>query len=744
MQLHDENGVVTAAGSAYRWTFDRATDTIEVLDGSGRLILSAPAQPVIGTTDATGHPGTSPGRIDAVAVTSGSVTVAYADVGADRGGQLRVGWTFDDAGLWLEPLEYTGTDGGDVVAVHYFSGAEPSGGDGSRLPRPELRCGYLVQPGRSGSPVLGTVLDLSCKLRTDSWLGRGDCTDPDRLSQQWGLPVHYLAAFSVQGHPNRPGAFTSNLSAAVCLGLADIPAADVRVVTERARAALVFDIRSDLWGQVRGAGPHTIGGRLRLSFGADYRQAIRAYYRDLVAAELVPRKQIGPKKAAVLATSEYNPWGAQLANGAEADLLDSDALETIYRSVRQSGMRPGMFVVDDMWEQSYGLSEHSEHRLPRFEQFLDRVRGDGLLVGLWSAFLRCSDPADLGLGPQHLLRNAAGEPVTVHWGAAGRQHFLFDLSHPQTAAAVTDRIRAFVRRYRPDLVKFDFGYELPPIGVAIPSDPQWAGERLLYNCLRVIVDALRAENPDIVVMYYSLSPLYAGLVDLHSTDDIWQSAGQYPETANQRTFFAGLLGELGVPTYGSGGYNWLDIEQIWFDAAAAGPLGSLGSFDGDQVDSSPTPRQLAVFNGIAALTRPEPFARVEALDPVLLGGSAGGRAPSWARYEGDRLTMLALRTRPDADGVATAEHPGLLTSTAQLVLASCTADELASSDRLGVVPFAAGELRLQRSGPATAVAHTTGGADVPIDLPAAADGLTVPLAVRLQGRPVEWIEIRFG
>jgi hypothetical protein len=740
-EISSNGALISVRGARYRWTFDRTTDRFELFDPAGRSVVSAPAQPVLTVTDPDGRAGSIACRRIDVRVADDAVDIDYSGDGGERVG---VQWRFDDAGIWLEPLTYSGSADRAVVAVHYFSSSGSPDPDEPGEPAPALRCSHLVQPGRSGSPALGTVLDLASKIAVDSWLGRGDCTDPHRISQQWGLPSHYFAVFNLQVHPNRPGAFTDKLSDAVCLGLADIPAADVRTVISDGRAALIFDIRDDLWHRHGGTGPHRLGARLRWSFGVDYRAAIRAYYRDLVAAGAIAVERSGPRKAHVLRTSEYNPWGAQLAHHAEADLLDQDSLERIYESVRGSSMRPGMFVVDDRWESSYGLSEHDPLRLPRFEQFLQRVRDDGQLVGLWSAFLRCSDPALLGLTAEHLLRDRAGEPIRIHWGAAGRSHYLFDLSQPETAAVVSERIRALVRRYQPDLVKFDFGYELPSIGVCQPADPEWAGERLLYNSLRVIVDALRAEDPDIVVMYYSLSPLYVPLIDLHSTDDIWQSVGQYPETANQRTFFASLLGELGVPTYGSGGYNWHEIDQIWFDAAAAGPLGSLGSFDGDQLDTAPTDRQLAVYNGIGELTRQEPFATIEALDPVLLGGSAGGRSRSWARYESGRLVMLALRTRPDADGLRSAVFPDLLTSTVQLVIASCTDDDLLAADTLGVVPFASGEVTLRRTGPATANAHTAGGADVPLELHTAADAVTLPLPVRIDGRPVEWIEIRFG
>jgi len=56
-----------------------------------------------------------------------------------------------------------------------------------------------------------------------------------------------------------------------------------------------------------------------------------------------------------------------------------------------------------------------------------------------------------------------------------------------------------MKRYRPDLVKFDFGYELPSLDTGVPKDMNWAGEKLLAKGLDVVVNAMREENPDLEV-----------------------------------------------------------------------------------------------------------------------------------------------------------------------------------------------------------------------------------------------------
>ena len=129
-------------------------------------------------------------------------------------------------------------------------------------------------------------------------------------------------------------------------------------------------------------------------------------------------------------------------------------------------------------------------------------------------------------------------------------------------------------------MKFDFGYEIPALDTVAPRDMSWAGERLLWKGLDVVVKALREENPDIVVMYYELSPLFTEHLDLHSPDDLFMATGEFDLEANRRFFFSSLCGEFGMPTYGSSGYDWVSAPSIWFDSVAVGTLGCLASFYG--------------------------------------------------------------------------------------------------------------------------------------------------------------------
>jgi hypothetical protein len=83
-----------------------------------------------------------------------------------------------------------------------------------------------------------------------------------------------------------------------------------------------------------------------------------------------------------------------------------------------------------------------------------------------------------------------------------------------------------------------------------------------------------------------------------STCNLAPHVGDYGLETNRRVFFSSLCGELGMPTYGSSGYDWESAMDIWFDSIASGTLGSLHCFEGDQNSEKPTATHISKFNAI--------------------------------------------------------------------------------------------------------------------------------------------------
>ncbi len=161
--------------------------------------------------------------------------------------------------------------------------------------------------------------------------------------------------------------------------------------------------------------------------------------------------------------------------------------------------------------------------------------------------------------------------------------------------------------------------------------------------LDIVLEAMREENPDLVVMYYQLSPLFLKYFDLHSTDDLFLATGEYEFEANRRMYFSSLLAPLGIPTYGSSGYDWDSAPGIWFDSAAVGTIGSLNDFKADERGERDTAATVAKYNGIAKTLRPATRFRVLTLSANSVAPTFGAHAHSWARLEDDQVVLLALR-----------------------------------------------------------------------------------------------------
>jgi hypothetical protein len=457
------------------------------------------------------------------------------------------------------------------------------------------------------------------------------------------------------------------------------------------------DYRSDLWKHMRGPGSIPLGATLYWSVAPDYYDAIAGYYQGLLHAGIIHRAQPSAKKLATALTPQFCAWTAQVDRNKANQHQDQAFVTGIYEELKASGLKAGMLSIDDKWEGSYGNLQHAEDRLPHFDQFLDKVHSEGYLVGLWAALMRCEHPAEMGLTTEQMLKKPDGQPFVVGGWDGATKYYILDFTQPEVAKVLEDVARRFIRTYKPDLLKFDFGYEMPSVANAAPRDKKFTGERLMWKGLDVLINAMRKENPDLVVMYYNLSPLFLDYFDLYSPDDLFENAGEYDIEANRRFFFSSLLGQLGVPTYSSSGYDWASTANIWFDAAAMGTIGSMNDLKDDEQGEGCTPEFAARYNGMTHVLRPTGTFEILPLDYIPEAPTLGAHARSWARIEAGQLVLLACR--PPVAGVPRVlarqtDDPrvkGAVRSSAPVVVASKTGDSIASSGNLAMVPCGMGK-----------------------------------------------------
>jgi hypothetical protein len=709
-RISESGKTVRAEGVNYAWEWSQDTDRFRIFGPQGRVLASSTLQPAV-VVQPVGEKGARrsiAGRLAGHEIQGNRVNWTYE--GVNNSAKVSVAWRFDEHGPWVEPVIYQTTAAEDVVSLHYFAEAE-----GNHV-KPSLEVHNLVLPGISQSPSISPLAIPGLGWDLTSWLGRGS---PRGLSmdQQWGLPAHYFCGY----HEHWPGDSAvfqaDNPSEAFCCGLADLPNGDFFLTQLRGRGSLRFELRGDLWEHLRGPGRFTLGATLFWAFGSNFYEAIRQYYLGLVNAGIIQKKANSARKNAAALAPQWCTWGEQVFRHKDSARLDEATLTAMYDELKASGLQAVMFSIDDKWEGAYGSLEHDAQRFPHFEPFLDRVRADGHRLGLWAAFMRCEDPAALGL----------------------------DFTQAEVAAVLRDRARKFARRYRPDLVKFDFGYEIPALDTVAPHDMSWAGERLLWKGLDVVVKALREENPDIVLMYYGLSPLFTDYLDLFSSDDLFGAAGEYDLEANRRLFFSSLCGEFGMPTYGSSGHDWVSGPSIWFDSVVVGTIGSLAKFCGIVAPGDgATPERVAKYNGLTHLVRPSNCFSIAPLDADYETPTRGAHASSWARMENGEVVLVALRKQRIAGGIGTGKFRDLVSTSASVVVAARSSGSIAGATQLGVVPYGDGELsvKLEAGASALATEHYFGGAHQTKPITFERGYLRIPLRERSEkGELVEWIAI---
>jgi hypothetical protein len=734
------NGNIRVDCGSYTWEYFVNDDTFKISDKKGRKVVSGRMQPaiVVSPADAPNHRKCTEGKATTPRVEPGRVTFEYEDVNGDS--RVSLSWRFGDRAIWTDGITYKTSASQDIVSLHYFCQADPS------KPSPTLHSSILVVPGISMGDGVSPIIPDSVHMERDVWLGRGSSTPG--LSQQWGLPVHYFCGLSPKSDSASPFILSQEDYAAFTCGLADLPAGDLFLQLSQGRVGLKIDYRSDLWKQLRGPGEMKIGTALLWTFAANYYDSIASYYEELLRAGVIHIKQNSARKNAAVLAPQFCTWGAQCERGKQGQNLDEMFLHGLYEKLQASGMKAGLFSIDDKWESAYGSLEHSATRFPHFEEFLAKLRADGLKIGLWAALMRCERPADFGLTEANMLQTPEGKPFVVG------DYYLFDFTQPEVENVLTEVVRKFIRRYKPDVFKFDFGYELPALSVAAPRDQKWAGELLMRKGLDIVINAMRKENPDLVVMYYSLSPLFLDYFDLHSLDDLWMDFGDYDVEANRRLFFSSLMGRLGVPTYGSTGYDWSSSPAIWFDSAANGTIGTLNDFAGDEKNEKSTREQIARYNGVAKTLRSSNVFEIAPIGNVAYAAVRGAHAWSWARFEHGELVLMAYRPpSEDGDIFTSSSSDSRVKDTVQanfpVIVSSRTDQDITQCEQLAIAPYGEGTLALRRLAGRKAEIRSHFFRDpvtteAPVKIAMIENGRLIlnVEASNSEGQPLEWIEVR--
>jgi hypothetical protein len=234
--------------------------------------------------------------------------------------------------------------------------------------------------------------------------------------------------------------------------------------------------------------------------------------------------------------------------------------------------------------------------------------------------------------------------------------------------------------------------------------------------------------------------------DLHSPDDLVYCGGDYDLETNRRIFFSSLCGELGMPTYGSSGYDWESALDIWFDSAPSGTLGSLHCFDGDEYGDLPQNEWIAKYNGLSAILRQQVHFQINPVDAKWQGGLRAAFSPSWERIENGKTVLIALRTHRFDGKPARKSYKDVLHTDVMLVVASLTEEAISESQRLGLVPFGDGRCSIRRlaaPGTVRVIEHFFSGHKHEERIEAQSDRIELNLQESRNDEILEWLELVF-
>jgi alpha-glucosidase len=148
---------------------------------------------------------------------------------------------------------------------------------------------------------------------------------------------------------------------------------------------------------------------------------------------------------------QYNTWIELIYDQNQKDVLK------YARNIIDQGYPPGVLMIDDNWQEDYGVWEFSEEHFPNPQKMMDELHSMGFKVMLWVVPLVSPDSRvyrDLA-DKDILLKNQDGEPAMIRWwnGVSAA----LDLSNPDTRSWFKSELDYLINEYGVDGFKFDGG-----------------------------------------------------------------------------------------------------------------------------------------------------------------------------------------------------------------------------------------------------------------------------------------------
>jgi alpha-glucosidase len=183
-------------------------------------------------------------------------------------------------------------------------------------------------------------------------------------------------------------------------------------------------------------------------------------YRYVVKNFFPPNGKIPEEK--LFTHPQYNTWIELIYNQNEEDILK------YAKGIIDNGYPPGVLMIDDNWQENYGVWEFSTRRFKNPKEMIKKLHDMGFQVMLWVCpfispdsenFRYLAKEGMLLLDPQEkqevLWTNTQEEVAIIRWWNGSSA--CLDLSNPKAKEWFKSRLDYLVNEYGVDGFKFDAG-----------------------------------------------------------------------------------------------------------------------------------------------------------------------------------------------------------------------------------------------------------------------------------------------
>lgn len=248
-------------------------------------------------------------------------------------------------------------------------------------------------------------------------------------------------------------------------------------------------------------------------FASDEYAALQTHITALKQQGLVPAPAAHIKPG-WWQTPIFCGWGEQcylatVEKQRGPDLSRQVLYASFLEALDKNDLHPGLVVLDDKWQASYGENLVDEQKWPDLRGFIDQQHKAGRKVLLW---LKAWDAENLPVN--ECITNASGAPLAM------------DPSNPDCEFRLRESVR---RMLSPQTLQYD-GYDADGFKIdftaRIPSGPGictygdlW-GLELMKRYLEIIYTEAKKVKPDALIMTHTPHPYLAGCVDMIRLNDI--------------------------------------------------------------------------------------------------------------------------------------------------------------------------------------------------------------------------------